>query len=102
MESLEEPVSQSILKQLELSLKGSGLLQCYGCKKHHQRDALKRCAGCLSVAYCSAECQKAHWKLHKPACRAAAYPLAGLAKELGKRIEASALAAVMLHKKRMV
>ncbi|KAI0752538.1 hypothetical protein C8Q80DRAFT_1117939 [Daedaleopsis nitida] len=28
-----------------------------------------RCAQCQSVSYCGAECQRADWKAHKPACR---------------------------------
>lgn len=32
---------------------------------------LKSCSKCHSVRYCSAECQKAHWRAHKPACSAA-------------------------------
>ena len=30
-----------------------------------------KCAGCLSVYYCGADCQKQHWREHKGACRAA-------------------------------
>ena len=32
--------------------------------------ALHECARCHSVAYCSADCQRADWPLHKPHCRA--------------------------------
>ncbi len=29
---------------------------------------LKKCSGCRCVAYCSAECQAAHWRSHKQIC----------------------------------
>ncbi len=32
---------------------------------------LMRCGRCRSVAYCGKECQRAHWKQHKGACKAA-------------------------------
>ena len=32
--------------------------------------AVSRCGGCGLVSYCSRDCQKAHWKAHKKACRA--------------------------------
>lgn len=31
----------------------------------------KMCARCKKVQYCSRECQKQHWKAHKPDCKAA-------------------------------
>jgi hypothetical protein len=31
-----------------------------------------QCSGCLLVSYCGAACQRANWKAHKTACRAAA------------------------------
>ncbi|OAX41732.1 hypothetical protein K503DRAFT_848207 [Rhizopogon vinicolor AM-OR11-026] len=29
----------------------------------------KRCSACKEVVYCTQECQKDHWKAHKPACQ---------------------------------
>eukprot|EP01122_Echinamoeba_exundans_P015603 TRINITY_DN7485_c0_g1_i1.p1 TRINITY_DN7485_c0_g1~~TRINITY_DN7485_c0_g1_i1.p1 ORF type:complete len:271 (+),score=19.36 TRINITY_DN7485_c0_g1_i1:39-851(+) len=34
------------------------------------RPGDKFCGACLSIAYCSRECQVAHWKLHKITCQA--------------------------------
>jgi len=33
-----------------------------------ERSKTKYCSLCRCVAYCSRECQKAHWKKHKPKC----------------------------------
>ncbi|KAJ1416804.1 hypothetical protein B484DRAFT_466840, partial [Ochromonadaceae sp. CCMP2298] len=30
---------------------------------------LLRCSRCMGAVYCSKECQKAHWKVHKKACK---------------------------------
>eukprot|EP00741_Cyanophora_paradoxa_P015327 tig00000194_g14795.t1 len=41
-----------------------------GCVPHEPRpQAFSKCSGCKQVWYCSAECQKAAWKEHKPRCR---------------------------------
>lgn len=32
-------------------------------------EGLKRCARCLTIAYCGRECQTAHWSEHKPFCK---------------------------------
>ena len=39
---------------------------CAGCKRNG--EGLNACARCNVVYYCNRECQKSHWKLHKPAC----------------------------------
>ncbi|KAF9478655.1 hypothetical protein BDN70DRAFT_30260 [Pholiota conissans] len=31
---------------------------------------LMACAACMKTRYCSHQCQKAHWKIHKPQCGA--------------------------------
>lgn len=33
--------------------------------------SLQACVACKRVVYCNRSCQKAHWVVHKPACRAA-------------------------------
>ncbi|KAJ6462473.1 hypothetical protein C8R45DRAFT_1178080 [Mycena sanguinolenta] len=43
---------------------------CYTCKCVKDRDELKRCGKCLSVRYCSGECQKKDWSHHKKFCGA--------------------------------
>ena len=40
---------------------------CFHCGKGGGA-ALKKCATCQQASYCGAECQKAHWKLHKKTC----------------------------------
>jgi len=40
--------------------------QCSQCGK--KGSELKRCGRCNRAWYCDAECQKVHWKVHKPAC----------------------------------
>ena len=32
------------------------------------KKGIKMCASCLCFTYCSLECQKEHWKKHKPLC----------------------------------
>jgi len=43
---------------------------CAFCEESPLRAALtlSRCGRCKQVVYCSVECQKAHWKLHKKTC----------------------------------
>jgi hypothetical protein len=39
------------------------------CGKCGREGELKKCARCLSVAYCGRECQTAHWPTHKVHCK---------------------------------
>eukprot|EP00976_Prorocentrum_cordatum_P070216 1179836-Prorocentrum_minimum.AAC.2 len=42
---------------------------CTHCKQQAQEGAkLKQCARCRAVTYCGKECQRQHWRVHKPAC----------------------------------
>jgi hypothetical protein len=43
---------------------------CTKCGKHRSAGVkLLKCSGCRTTLYCSVECQKAHWKTHKPDCK---------------------------------
>ncbi|KAJ4309525.1 hypothetical protein N0V94_008890 [Neodidymelliopsis sp. IMI 364377] len=43
---------------------------CAGCSARHVSDgsALMQCGRCKDRKYCSFECQKTHWKIHKKLC----------------------------------
>jgi hypothetical protein len=46
--------------------------QCKNCLKFNSGGESKRfleCSRCITACYCSAECQKAHWPIHKKACK---------------------------------
>ena len=53
-----------------------GLPHCEGCgKTEPDGNTFSKCSECRSVLYCSRECQKKHWKAHKPNCKKLAkYP----------------------------
>jgi len=45
---------------------------CYGCHYTTWRKVLKLCGKCKKVWYCSQECQKADWPVHKTMCNTSA------------------------------
>ena len=49
---------------------GVSMLQCAFCEETLTGAALvlRACARCQAVAYCSPNCQQAHWRLHKKTC----------------------------------
>lgn len=65
----EKPTSKSLitLKNFLSTLRTDDRGKCANCYK--PLDAPKRCGKCKSVFYCSGECQKDHWKVHKEACK---------------------------------
>lgn len=44
---------------------------CPVCKK----VAENKCTGCKKVFYCTRECQKKHWKMHKTECKSLPYKI---------------------------
>jgi len=45
------------------------LKKCHGCHATEQtRGEFEECSKCFEVSYCSYECQKQHWKVHKQKC----------------------------------
>ncbi|KAI0069697.1 hypothetical protein K474DRAFT_1670734 [Panus rudis PR-1116 ss-1] len=46
--------------------------QCRNCGMREPQVTLFRCSGCQHIYYCSKECQKANWKVHKQACKESA------------------------------
>ncbi|KAG5992205.1 hypothetical protein E4U43_003824 [Claviceps pusilla] len=43
-------------------------MECIVCKKSPPEVNVKRCAKCSTTPYCSRDCQKADWKVHKKIC----------------------------------
>jgi len=50
------------------------IFRCFHCGKHGHN--LPKCRQCAQAYYCNADCQRKHWKRHKPVCRAAVAALA--------------------------
>ena len=53
--------------------------KCAACGAAARSDgrALMACSACTAVSYCSAACQRGHWKQHRASCRASAAGGAG-------------------------
>ena len=47
-----------------ISASAAGALVCERCGE----AGTVRCSRCKTARYCSASCQQAHWKVHKPSC----------------------------------
>ena len=50
------------------------IFKCFQCGKRGHK--LPKCTQCSQAYYCNADCQRKHWKQHKPVCRAAVAALA--------------------------
>ena len=50
------------------------VFRCFQCGKHGYK--MSKCSQCAQAHYCNADCQRNHWKQHKPVCQAAVAALA--------------------------
>ena len=48
---------------------------CAFCSKTENEEKFKQCAGCGGPVYCSRDCQRSHWKVHKLVCKKSAEEL---------------------------
>lgn len=60
MRQVEDTIQQDIAH--------TEVLFCAACGKS---ESLRKCQNCMVTAYCSKQCQRAHWPQHKPACKQA-------------------------------
>ena len=47
---------------------GERIRRSFRCENCLTWGGVKRCAGCQYIGYCGKQCQKAHWKTHRPKC----------------------------------
>ena len=50
------------------------IFKCFHCGKHGHN--LPKCRQCAQAYYCDADCQRKHWRKHRPVCQAAVAALA--------------------------
>ena len=50
------------------------IFKCFQCDKRGHK--LPKCTQCSQAYYCNTDCQRKHWKKHKPVCRATVAALA--------------------------
>lgn len=62
----EAPIS---LGHFSALLTGTLTTGCWHCGKPSAENPLKFCSACHEARYCSVECQKASWKIHKSECK---------------------------------
>ena len=48
--------------------RGEHIKRSFRCEHCLTWGGVRKCAGCQYIGYCGRECQKAHWKTHKPDC----------------------------------
>ena len=66
IETFDQDLIRSTKKLLEPLQKKLTAMQCHQCLK---KPGIHQCSQCKTGRYCSADCQKAHWKTHKEVCK---------------------------------
>ena len=66
---VKEPPKKTGTKTLWVTV-----FKCFHCGKHGHN--LPKCRQCSQAYYCDADCQRKHWRKHKPVCRATVAALA--------------------------
>ena len=61
----KEEISQIVEEKEEVIEK----TKCYGCGKDFKHTELKHCKNCNFANYCSTDCQKLDWAIHKGFCK---------------------------------
>ena len=58
------------LQRLQTERENAGMV-CANCNDIANKEPYKKCAKCKRAVYCSKECQKKHWPVHKTVCKSA-------------------------------
>ena len=58
------------LQCMQAERENAGMV-CAKCNAIANKEPFKKCAKCRCAAYCSKECQKEHWPVHKTVCKSA-------------------------------
>ena len=65
----QQPIVKNTTKEKKKGTKTLWVtvFKCFYCGKHGHN--LPKCRQCSQAYYCNADCQRKHWKKHKPVCR---------------------------------